>query len=419
MVRITAAVALATVSFYAHHAHGVHGGQTASGRAAGRPMAQPAAFQLPSYYPNTHINKPPASSQLRYSSDEGGVHNWLPPKPASLLDDGHLSESDEDALLTSLWEKTDAILHDWTNNAGERRSRRIQTLDKFNQANANEEEGERRAHRGRTYSRAKTSAVDLELPYNDLTQLQAIQSNAPAILLPSGPGTGKSRVLALRIAYLLQRHILRERKGASLPADMDPADRDDCTPDSMVIMSFTNRDAERLKERAMDYLFPDDVGSTAQLRNETSKQLWAGTMHAFSLAILQKYGPSSQPLRILPAKQMRTRVSASLRALLKSIDGERPNASIKQLQSLHLQALNDVGQTSSILYQNIVRCIELWKEANIPLTTPEPSSSVHTSDDAKEDGEKEVRVRKACLELAKRLGLPKSAALLALDVYPE
>ena len=169
----------------------------------------------------------------------------------------------------------------------------------------------------------------------------------------------------------------------------------------------------------MDYLFPDDVGSTAQLRNETSKQLWAGTMHAFSLAILQKYGSTSHPLRVLPAKQMRSRVSASLRFLLSNDREEETNSIRKELQSRHVQALNDVGQSRSILYQNIVRCIELWKEANIPLTTPEPSSSVQTPEGDIDDEDKVVRVKKACLELAKRLGLPKSSALLALDVYPE
>ena len=228
---------------------------------------------------------------------------------------------------------------------------------------------------------------------------------------------------------------------------MYPNDNNDCTPDSMVILSFTNRDAERLKDRALDCLFPQSSSSSNPTdttmiqieRNETSRQLWAGTMHAFSLAILNKYGQpsttSSSPLRVLPAREMRNRVSASLRSLLNTPDdseGEGVKTNPKQLrriQSRHLQALNDVGQSRSILYQNIVRCIELWKEANIPLVPPEPPSSIHTTSDTgqgggegsksaeKESLQREVRVRKACLELAMRLGIPKSSALLALDIF--
>ena len=233
---------------------------------------------------------------------------------------------------------------------------------------------------------------------------------------------------------------------------MYPNDNNDCTPDSMVILSFTNRDAERLKDRALDCLFPQSSSSSSSSsnpadatmiqieRNETSRQLWAGTMHAFSLAILNKYGQpsttSSSPLRVLPAREMRNRVSASLRSLLNTPDddseggGEKANPKqLRRIQSPHLQPLADVGQSRSILYHNIVRCIELWKEANIPLVPPEPPSSIHTTLDTDQGGgegsrsaeneslQREVRVRKACLELAMRLGIPKSSALLALDIF--
>ena len=219
---------------------------------------------------------------------------------------------------------------------------------------------------------------------------------------------------------------------------MYPNDNNECTPDSMVILSFTNRDAERLKDRALDYLFPQSVSSSNPAdsamiqieRNETSRQLWAGTMHAFSLAILNKYGQpsttSSSPLRVLPAREMRNRVSTSLQSLLNTPDnsegGEKANPKqLRRIQSRHLHALDDVGQSRSNLYQNIVRCIELWKEANIPLVPPESIHTTWSEGDSrsaeKESLQREVRVRKACLELAMRLGIPKSSALLALDIF--
>ncbi|KAL7541819.1 hypothetical protein ACHAXR_012553, partial [Thalassiosira sp. AJA248-18] len=365
-----------------------------------------------------------------YSSDEDGIHNWLQPKQTSTLDDLHRDSDDHFAANrgdTDGEKEYNNILDAWTNDADERRSRRLQSLENFNQANAQQESSKTRGHEDRNIPRENNAQLlptsnNLELPYNDLSQLQAIRSNVPAILMASGPGTGKSHVLSLRIAYLLQKYLKRKQQNGGIMYGDDDEAGDECTtPDSMVILSFTNRDAERLKERALDYLFPNEQQTW---RDETSRQLWAGTMHAFSLAILHKYGPSSSPVRVLPARAMRNHVSSSLRTLLNSDDGgEKPSSKNRKLQSRHLQALEDVGHSRSILCQNIVRCIDLWKEANLPLTPPESAAGGEDrsieGDYQHEYQQKEVRVRKACLELAMRLGISKSSALLALDVYPE
>lgn len=213
----------------------------------------------------------------------------------------------------------------------------------------------------------------------------------------------------------------------------------------MVILSFTNKDANRLKQRALKCLFPTsnidilttqfwnnqvvDIDSTDSMRREISNKLWAGTMHSFSLAILNKYSQSSSKLRVLPAREMRNRVSSALRTLLN--EKSSSNSDTRLIRDRHLLALNDVGQSRSILYQNIVRCIELWKEANVPLTPPEiiPLTITSVEDGSRstliEDEEKqanrhrEVQIRKSCMELAMRLGIPKSSALLALDIFGE
>jgi hypothetical protein len=80
---------------------------------------------------------------------------------------------------------------------------------------------------------------------------------------------------------------------------------------------------------------------------------------------------------------------------------------LRLLRTRHLRALHDVGQSRSILFQNIVRCIDLWKEA---LLIPHYREEV--------DEEIEEQLRKDCVELAVRLGVPESSALLALDVFP-
>jgi len=225
---------------------------------------------------------------------------------------------------------------------------------------------------------------------------------------------------------------------------------EEITPDSMVILSFTAKDANRLKDRALTCLFPTsnidilttqfwnnqrviDTNSTNVMRRDISNKLWAGTMHSFSLAILNKYGHQNQSskLRVLPAREMRNRVSASLRTLLNESKNSS-NSNTRLIRDRHLLALNDVGQSRSILYQNIVRCIELWKEANVPLVPPEiipmsvtateggsRSSSIEEEDESKENQHREVQIRKSCMELAMRLGIPKSSALLALDIFSE
>ena len=412
-----------------------------------------------------HNYSPLTSFQLGYSSDEDGrsIHNnnWLQSTnnhQTFFSDEIHTAREDH-FVGADRWEKSDMFndrddddidgLSTTNNDARERQNRRLQSLIHFNQATAQQNKlsasssskmngAERRSTSQEDGTKRGTENDFLVLPHNDLSQLQAIRSNAPAILLPSGPGTGKTHVLSLRIAYLLRKHIIMKRRNLFRGSEFGgkefhlDSDEEDCTtPDSIVILSFTNRDAERLKERALDCLFPSRSSDSHQMgRNETSRQLWAGTMHAFSLAILNKYGPSSSPLRVLPAREMRNRVSASLRSLMFTHDGEQTtpmNSEIRALQARHLQALNDVGHSRSILYQNIVRCIELWKEAGIPLTSPEPLSvaaAYEAGNSADEDmndhgyQQRELYVTKVCMELAMRLGIPKSSAMLALDVFP-
>ena len=440
-------------------------GTTIYFRRRGKPSASASvasAFQHMSYSRNirNYNYSPVTSFQLGYSNDEEGRSNhsykWLQGtinQQISVSGDVHTAREDHFAVDRRGESEVDSLVDNTTtnNDTHERRNRRLRSLLNFNQATA-----ERQHILSSPSSSNYTFAVDRrsksslkielpELPHNDLSQLQAIRSNAPAILLPSGPGTGKTHVLSLRIAYLLRKHIMNRRKRLWNSEFVDNDEHidayyDDCTtPDSIVILSFTNRDAERLKERALDCLFPshkcDDVNvsNSRQMkmwRNETSRQLWAGTMHAFSLAILNKYGPSSSPLRVLPARDMRNRVSASLRSLMHAHDNEPATpieSESKMLQFRHLQALNDVGHSRSILYQNIVRCIDIWKEAGIPLTSPEPLSvvaayeednSVDEETEKNEYHQRETHVTKSCIELAMRLGIPKSSALLALDVFP-
>lgn len=439
---------------------------------------------------NGHHRSREYSSPLDYSKgrEEDDVKIWLPTDHIASLG------SDTTSPINSHgWENFDTqqaddnynVIDDWI-DAKKRRSRRLQSLDDVNSENdkksnyrAREQKkvNEWRKSRSQTKTTPPTQSLPqpkvidkaaasnnmsdnninrLNLSSTDRSQLSAIQSNAPAILLPSGPGTGKSHVLSLRVAHLLQKWVHHwqhkvsntdnnfhrgENGGGDIIEEEERGGEEEvCSPDSMIILSFTNNDATRLKERALDYLYPttaitDDNDIMMMVkRNQTSKALWSGTMHAFSLAILNKYTSSSTPpLRVLPAREMKNRVASSLRSLL---DGEPNNSDnysnndsnvqtegwYRELQLRHLQTLNDVGHSRSILFQNIVRCIDLWKEANMPLASADHHFIVKKGGDSGgnsvKDGEEEG-VRNDCLELAMRLGIPKSSALLALDVFPE
>ena len=323
--------------------------------------------------------------------------------------DVHSQESNGDERREST-DSTDVSRDAWLDDANERRSWRMKGLQDFNEANIPTDSKQREGSEPRIET-SNNGTVDLDLPYNDLSQLQAIQSNAPAILLPSGPGTGKSYVLSLRIAYLLQKHIQR-KQNRDLLGYNHLTSNDECAPDSMIVLSFTKKDAERLKERALDYLFPPQRAAD-EWRNETSKQLWAGTMHAFSLAILNKYGTSPGRVKVSPASKMKDRAMNCIRHLLNDNGETRGSRQLsREFQKLHVKAMNDVGQSRKILLQNVVRCIDIWKEVNV---IPFSMGSIPEN----EQRQDESRIRRTAVELALRLGIEKSSAVLALALYPE
>ena len=270
----------------------------------------------------------------------------------------------------------------------------------------------------------------------DEEQLNSISANAPAVLLQSGPGTGKSSVLAARIAYLLQ----------SGQTD----------PENMVILSFTNRDAAAIKERALELLYPTKSGENAtesekvvqtsnaagisasatQRRKELGNKLWSGTVHAFASGILKKYARQrgGSP-RIVAAKDMHTMVKASITSIIGSgdnTDGRRRSSltisnenAMKTCRHRFNAAMKDSNQNMRVVVANVVRCIDLWKESGL-LSPALPYSgraghnnSARSQIQSKDTIAKGNQMRQNCVEMAVRWGVPQGTAILALDVYPE
>src|SRR5687768_12021626 len=87
-------------------------------------------------------------------------------------------------------------------------------------------------------------------------QLAAVtESEGPAMVI-AGAGSGKTRVLTTRIAYLLERGI---------------------RPWEILSLTFTNKAAGEMKERIAQMLGPDSV-----------RDLWMGTFHSVFARILRR-----------------------------------------------------------------------------------------------------------------------------------
>jgi hypothetical protein len=218
---------------------------------------------------------------------------------------------------------------------------------------------------------------------SDLNQHNSILSESPAILLESSAGTGKTTVLAGRIAHLLQSKKIE--------------------PQHMIVLSFTKRDATTLKDKALNLLYKHDSNGL-ESREIMEKKLWSGTIHSFAINILQKYSQEA-PLRIISTREMRNRIRQCL---------GRINSTSNETMMLYKEALDDTRQSIDILVQHMLRCLELWKEAGV---LPSPYVSPIDSPTQNTNAEQEHNVsRDDFIELAMRLGIPQSAAALALEI---
>ncbi len=99
--------------------------------------------------------------------------------------------------------------------------------------------------------------TDKILSFLNEEQIEAVQKPLLPVLVIAGPGTGKTRLLTSRIAWLIEEH--------QIP------------PEKILAVTFTNKAALEMKSRLQDLI------------GQKGKDVLTSTFHSFALSLIRKY----------------------------------------------------------------------------------------------------------------------------------
>lgn len=170
-------------------------------------------------------------------------------------------------------------------------------------------------------------------------QSEAVTHRASPLLVLAGPGSGKTRILTHRIAWLIRE------KGAR--------------PEQILAVAFTNRAAEEMRDR-LAALLGDEAG-----------RVWIYTFHATAVRILRRFGAAigiDPAFGILDEDEQRH----ALNRILSQLDLSRelfPSGQILSYLSRRKNALIDPAEPSNegdATFAEIARAYESWlRERNV------------------------------------------------------
>ncbi len=89
-------------------------------------------------------------------------------------------------------------------------------------------------------------------------QVEAVKHKSGPMLVIAGPGTGKTKVITHRIAYLIRQHGIK--------------------PESILAITFTNKAAQEMQDRVSD-----------EIGEPHSSNIKVSTFHAFCVKVLRNH----------------------------------------------------------------------------------------------------------------------------------
>ncbi|CAA9452180.1 MAG: ATP-dependent DNA helicase UvrD/PcrA [uncultured Rubrobacteraceae bacterium] len=168
------------------------------------------------------------------------------------------------------------------------------------------------------------------------TQFDAVTHTEGPLLILAGAGSGKTRVLTHRIAYLLEQGLAE--------------------PDEILAITFTNKAAREMKDRVALLVGPD------------SRKMWVSTFHAFCARVLRVHAEKLGYRREFTIYDSADQVRLIKRCIIElGKDPKRFNprsfhAQISTAKNLLLDANDYLRQTEGFMAENVAEVYELYQK---------------------------------------------------------